>query len=300
MIGTDSMYNALIGIEETKYLSDVEYIISHGNKRGDRTGVGTHSMFGITSRYCLLEDKFPLLTTKKMYMKGIVEELLWMISGSTDAKVLSDKGVKIWDANATREALDKRGLQSRREGDLGPVYGFQWRHWGAKYVDCDTDYTGQGIDQLKKCIDTINNDPMSRRIIVSAWNPEDVDSMALPPCHMFYQFYVEGNKLSCLMYQRSADMGLGVPFNIASYALLTRIVAQCTGLVAKELVHCIGDAHVYKNHVDALRTQMQRHPKGFPTLKINSKNTDIDSFTADMFVVENYDPHPAIKMDMAV
>lgn len=215
---------------------------------------------------------------------------------------MADKGIHIWDGNGSREFLDSRGLTNREEGDLGPVYGFQWRHFGAKYKDMHTDYTGQGVDQLAECIRKIVDNPEDRRIIMSAWNPADLDQMALPPCHMFCQFYVdtERNEVSCHMYQRSADMGLGVPFNIASYALLTHIVAHVTGRKPGELVHTIGDAHIYLNHVDALKEQLKRKPRDFPTLKINPEKKDIDDIVFDDLEVVGYNPHKAIKMKMAV
>ena len=215
---------------------------------------------------------------------------------------MADKGIHIWDGNGSREFLDSRGLTDREEGDLGPVYGFQWRHFGAKYKDMHTDYTGQGVDQLAECIRKIIHNPEDRRIIMSAWNPADLDQMALPPCHMFCQFYVdtERNEVSCHMYQRSADMGLGVPFNIASYALLTHLVAHVTGRKPGELVHTIGDAHIYLNHVDALKEQLKRKPRDFPTLKINPDKKDIDDIVYDDLQVIGYNPHKAIKMKMAV
>merc|ERR1711988_1364056 len=211
---------------------------------------------------------------------GVVEELLWFMRGDTNGKHFSDKGVKIWDANGSRDFLDKRGLGHREEGDLGPVYGFQWRHFGAKYEDMHTDYTGQGVDQLAECIRKIKEDPADRRIIMSAWNPADLHEMALPPCHMFCQFYVANGELSCLMYQRSCDMGLGVPFNIASYSLLTCMVAQVCGLKPGEFVHTLGNAHVYQNHVEPLKTQLERTPRPFPILKMNPEVKDIDGFQA--------------------
>jgi dihydrofolate reductase / thymidylate synthase len=202
--------------------------------------------------------------------------------------------------NGSREFLDNIGLHHREVGDLGPVYGFQWRHFGAAYSDMHADYTGAGVDQLKDCIEKIKTNPTDRRIVLTAWNPADLAIMALPPCHMFCQFYVANGELSCQMYQRSADMGLGVPFNIASYSLLTRLVAQVCGLKAGDFVHVIGDAHVYLNHVDALREQVKRIPKAFPKLKINPAVTDIDSFQYSDFTVEDYKPDAAIKMKMAV
>jgi len=230
-----------------------------------------------------------------------------MISGDTDAKHLSEKGVKIWDGNASREYLDKVGLNHHEEGDLGPVYGFQWRHFGAEYIDCKTDYTGKGVDQLKEVIHKIKTNPTDRRIIMSAWNPKDILKMALPPCHMFCQFYVSTPTpsapvptLSCLLYQRSCDMGLGVPFNIASYALLTRMIAHVTDLAPGELIHTMGDAHVYNNHVDALNMQLTREPRSFPKLKFTRDVKDIDDFKIEDFRIDGYDPHDKIDMKMSV
>lgn len=211
--------------EELQYLELVRKIIDTGSLKTDRTGVGTFSLFGTSMRYDL-ERSFPLLTTKKVFWKGVVEELLWFLKGSTDGKLLSDKGVKIWDGNGSREFLDNLGFKHRRVGDLGPVYGFQWRHFGANYVNCDTNYQGQGVDQIQQVIDMIKKSPDSRRLIVNAWNVKDLPQMALPPCHVLFQFYVDKGRLSCLLYQRSCDIGLGIPFNIASYALLTCLVAK--------------------------------------------------------------------------
>eukprot|EP01006_Ploeotia_vitrea_P036486 TRINITY_DN66026_c6_g1_i2.p3 TRINITY_DN66026_c6_g1~~TRINITY_DN66026_c6_g1_i2.p3 ORF type:complete len:253 (-),score=136.10 TRINITY_DN66026_c6_g1_i2:83-841(-) len=251
-------------------------------------------------RFSLRDDVFPLLTTKRTFWRGVAEELLWFISGSTNGKLLSDKKIRIWDGNGSREYLDSIGLTEREEGDLGPVYGFQWRHFGAKYTDVHADYSGHGIDQLAICIDKIKNNPNDRRIIMSAWNPTDLKQMALPPCHMFCQFYVANGELSCQMYQRSCDMGLGVPFNIASYALLTRLVAQVCDLKPGEFVHTLGDAHVYLNHVDALELQLQREPRPFPKLKINPEVKDIDGFKFSDFTLVGYNPHGKIPMKMAV
>ena len=251
-------------------------------------------------RFSLRNDVIPILTTKRVFWRGVAEELLWFVSGSTDARELQAKKIHIWDGNASREFLDNRGLTHREEGDLGPVYGFQWRHFGAKYVDFNTDYTGQGVDQLARCINCIKTNPTSRRIVMSAWNPADLNDMALPPCHMFCQFYVANGELSCQMYQRSADMGLGVPFNIASYALLTRMVAQVCGLKAGDFVHTIGDAHVYLNHIEPLQRQLRRKPRPFPTLTINPEVNDIDGFKYEDFTVNDYKPFKGIKMKMAV
>ncbi|KAI7728434.1 hypothetical protein M8C21_027647 [Ambrosia artemisiifolia] len=275
--------------EEYLYLRLVKDIISNGALKGDRTGTGTLSKFGC----------------QKVFWRGVVEELLWFISGSTSAKVLQDKGIHIWDGNASRSYLDRQvpsfiGLVDREEGDLGPVYGFQWRHFGASYNNMHADYTGQGFDQLLDVIDKIKNNPDDRRIILSAWNPSDLKQMALPPCHMFAQFYVSQGELSCQMYQRSADMGLGVPFNIASYALLTCMIAHVCDLVPGDFVHVLGDAHVYSTHVIPLQDQLQKLPRPFPILKINPEKKDIDAFVANDFKLIGYDPHQKIEMKMAV
>jgi len=286
--------------EELQYLKLIREILENGVKKGDRTGTGTISKFGCSMRFSLREGRFPLLTTKKVFWKGVVEELLWFIKGCTNAKVLTDKGVKIWKANGSREYLDRIGLKDREENDLGPVYGFQWRHFGAKYGTMHDDYKNQGYDQLMKVIETIKNKPTDRRIIMSAWNPADLHKMALPPCHMFCQFYVANGELSCQMYQRSCDMGLGVPFNIASYSLLTCMIAQVCGLKAGDFVHVMGDTHVYLNHVDPLKEQLKREPREFPMLRINPEVTNIDGFKYSDFKIEGYKPHPTIKMKMAV
>lgn len=282
--------------------------MKEGEHRADRTGTGTLAIFAPPQlRFSLKDDIFPLLTTKRVFYRGVLEELLWFIRGDTNSKHLSERNIKIWDGNGSREYLDKLGLTHRREGDLGPVYGFQWRHFGAKYVDCDTDYTGQGVDQLQEVIDKIKNNPTDRRIILSAWNPADIPIMALPPCHSFCQFYVSNPpadggraKLSCVLYQRSCDMGLGVPFNIASYALLTRMIAHVTDLEPGEFIHTMGDTHVYVDHLEGLKQQIEREPRPFPTLKINRKITSIDDFKYEDFVLENYNPHSKIDMKMSV
>ncbi|XP_072805257.1 thymidylate synthase isoform X2 [Vicugna pacos] len=260
---------------ELQYLGQIEHILRCGSRKDDRTGTGTLSVFGMQARYSL-RDEFPLLTTKRVFWKGVLEELLWFIKGSTNAKELSSKGVKIWDANGSRDFLDSLGFSTREEGDLGPVYGFQWRHFGAEYKDMHSDYSGEGVDQLQKVIDTIKTNPNDRRIIMCAWNPKDLPLMALPPCHALCQFYVVNGELSCQLYQRSGDMGLGVPFNIASYSLLTYMIAHITGL------------------------KLQREPRPFPKLKILRKVEKIDDFKAEDFQIEGYNPHPTIKMEMAV
>ncbi|KAK7080161.1 hypothetical protein SK128_015173 [Halocaridina rubra] len=286
--------------DEYQYLDLIKKVMKNGNKKGDRTGTGTLSLFGAQMRFSLRDDVFPLFTTKRVFWRGVVEELLWFIRGSTNAKELQAKDVHIWDGNSSKEFLEKCGFHDREEGDLGPVYGFQWRHFGAEYKNMHTDYKNQGVDQLQQVIDTIKNDPNDRRIIMSAWNPIDVPKMALPPCHCLCQFYVVNGELSCQLYQRSADMGLGVPFNIASYALLTYMIAHVTNLKPGEFVHSIGDAHVYLNHCDALKEQLQREPRSFPKLKIKRKVEAIDNFKLDDFEIIGYTPHAKIKMDMAV
>jgi len=286
--------------EESQYLDLVQKIIKEGSTRGDRTGTGTISLFGAQMRFSLRDNTFPLLTTKKVFYRGIAEELFWFIRGSTSVKDLQDKNVRIWDGNSTREYLDSIGLTDREVGDLGPVYGFQWRHFGAKYVDMQTDYSGQGVDQLAKIIETIKTRPTDRRMIMCAWNPADLDKMALPPCHCLVQFYVADGELSCQLYQRSADMGLGVPFNIASYALLTVMIAHVTGLKPGDFVHTLGDAHVYSNHVEALNEQCARAPRKFPKIHVKRNVTSIDDFKFEDFEVTDYNPHPKIAMQMAV
>ncbi|XP_037613228.1 thymidylate synthase isoform X1 [Sebastes umbrosus] len=286
--------------DERGYVDLVEFILQHGRMKGDRTGTGIISLFGAQVRYSL-RDQFPLLTTKKVFWKGVLEELLWFVKGSTNAKELSAKGVKIWDANGSRNFLDNLGFTDREEGDLGPVYGFQWRHFGAEYTNMHAaDYTGQGVDQLQKIIDTINTNPEDRRIIMCAWNSKDLPLMALPPCHTLCQFYVCDGELSCQLYQRSGDMGLGVPFNIASYALLTYMIAHITGLTPGDFVHTLGDAHVYVNHIEPLKIQLDREIRPFPKLKILRKVESIDDFRAEDFEICDYNPHPSIKMQMAV
>jgi len=285
--------------QELQYLNLVREVLECGQERQDRTGVGTLSLFGKQMRFDLRKE-FPLLTTKRVFWRGVVEELLWFVRGSTDSELLHSKGVNIWDGNGSRDFLDSIGKQERAVGDLGPVYGFQWRHFGAKYIDKDMDYSHQGFDQLAWVIHMIKNAPTSRRIVMSAWNPLDVPDMALPPCHVMCQFYVGPNQeLSCQMYQRSCDLGLGVPFNIASYALLTCMIAHVCGLKPGWFIHSLGDTHVYLNHIEALREQLEREPLPFPRLKINEAVRDIDKFTRQDFELTGYDPHPALKMPMA-
>ncbi|MDR4936588.1 thymidylate synthase [Rossellomorea marisflavi] len=257
-----------------QYLDLCRHVLDHGTEKGDRTGTGTISTFGYQMRFDLQEG-FPLVTTKKLHVKSIIHELLWFLNGDTNVKYLQDNGVRIWN-----EWADEKG-------ELGPVYGHQWRSWPGK--------DGETIDQIKNLITTIKNNPDSRRMIVSAWNVADVDSMALPPCHCLFQFYVSEGKLSCQLYQRSADVFLGVPFNIASYALLTMMVAQVCDLEPGEFVHTFGDVHIYQNHVEQVNLQLTRDPRPLPKLGINPDVKDIFGFRFEDFTLSGYDPHPHIK-----
>lgn len=272
--------------------------------RDDRTQVGTRSCFGEMLTFDLTNNTLPLFTTKQMNYGHIVKELIWFLQGKTDAKALSSQGVRIWDANGSREALDQRGLEHRREGDLGPIYGFQWRHFGAAYDGCDKDYSEKGVDQIKYCIDLIKNDPQSRRIYMTAWNPSALSEMALPPCHVSCQFYVHNNKLlDCVMYQRSGDMGLGVPYNVASYATLTILLAHYCGLDPGTLKIIIGDCHVYKNHLKALQRQCTRIPCNPPKLlirKLYQEGEDISNISPEDFDLCGYVSHGPIQMKMAL
>lgn len=285
---------------ELQYINLIKHILENGISKDDRTGVGTLSIFSYNMTFNLRES-FPLLTTKKVYWKGVVEELLWFISGSTNSNILKEKGVKIWEGNSSREFLDSRGLSHYDQGDIGAGYGFQWRHFGAKYTNMYDNYEGKGIDQLKDVIYKIKNTPDDRRIIMSAWNPTDLDKMALPPCHIFVQFWVDTNKkeLHSQMYQRSCDVGLGVPFNIASYSLLTCIIAKLCDLTPGDFHYCMGDTHIYKNHIDAMKLQITRDPYDFPKINIKAI-TDIDNITADDIELIDYKYYENIKMNMAV
>lgn len=262
-----------------QYHDLLQHILDNGTEKGDRTGTGTFSTFGYQMRFDLSEG-FPVVTTKKLHLRSIIHELLWFLQGDTNIKYLKDNGVSIWD-----EWADEKG-------NLGPVYGYQWRSWPTP--------DGGKVDQISKVVDQIKNNPDSRRLMVSAWNVADVDNMALPPCHCLFQFYVADGKLSCQLYQRSADTFLGVPFNIASYALLTMMVAQVCDLEPGEFVHTLGDAHLYSNHIDQAKLQLSRDFRPLPEMKINPEVKDLFSFTYEDFELINYDPHPHIKAAVAV
>lgn len=288
--------------EECQYLDLIEEIINKGSFHMDRTKVGTFAVFGRTMRFSLRDSVFPLLTTKRVFWRGVAEELFWFIKGDTNANHLRDKNIHIWDGNGSREFLDNLGLTDREEGDLGPVYGFQWRHFGAEYNSMHDDYSGRGFDQLQWVIDTIRSNPTDRRLIVSAWNPAALRKMALPPCHMFCQFYVdvEAQELSCALYQRSCDMGLGVPFNIASYSLLLRLVADVTGYKPGDFFHVLGNTHVYRNHVEPLKEQLKRLPRPFPLLLLKTKRERIEDYCFEDLELVGYNPQAKIDMQMAV
>ena len=262
-----------------QYLDLLDHVIKNGNVKEDRTGTGTYSIFGHQMRFDLSEG-FPLVSTKKVHLKSIIYELLWFLNGDTNIKYLNDNGVKIWNEWADMN------------GDLGPVYGHQWRSW--------TNHDGNKIDQITQIVESIKNNPDSRRHLVSAWNVGEINNMALPPCHIIFQFYVAGGKLSCQLYQRSADLFLGVPFNIASYALLTMMIAQVCDLTPGDFVHTFGDAHIYKNHTEQVKLQLSRKIKSLPKMKINPHVKNIFSFKYSDFNLEGYDPHPAIKGEVAV
>jgi thymidylate synthase len=277
------------------YLDLLKDVMTHGEKRSDRTGTGTLSLFGVQMRFDLSQG-FPLLTTKKLHLRSIIHELLWFLKGDTNLRYLHENNVTIWD-----EWADKNG-------DLGPIYGYQWRSWGKPWKPKKSTNNGwgqekveKGVDQISKVIEEIKSNPRSRRLIVSAWNVSDLEKMALPPCHTMFQFYVHADdRLSCQMVQRSADIFLGVPFNIASYALLTLMVAQATNLKPGYFVHVLGDTHLYLNHVEQAKLQLERDPRPLPKMKINPNVTSIFDFKFEDFTLEGYDPHPAIKAPIAV
>jgi len=285
-------------IEEEQYINLMEKIVNTGELRKNRTGIDTFSLFGERLEFNIT-NTIPFITTKKLAWKTMLRELLWFISGDTNNKTLQDKNVHIWDGNSSREYLDSIGLLERPEGDLGPIYGFQWRHFGADYIDCNTDYTGKGIDQLKEVIRQIRETPDSRRIILSAWNPSAINLMALPPCHVLCQWYVRnGSYLDCQLYQRSCDVALGVPFNIASYSILTYMLAHICNLKPGKFIHIMGDAHIYTNHIDKIREQFERYPYQFPQLRFKRQVNDIDDFKEDDFEILFYNSHDSIKIEM--
>ena len=277
------------------YLDLLKRILEDGVDRDDRTGTGTRSVFGHQMRFDLSEG-FPLLTTKKVHLRSIIHELLWFLRGETDVASLQAAGVTIWDEWATGEQTARFG---REAGDLGPVYGHQWRNFGASRDERGA-YRQDGVDQIKQLIEQIEKNPNSRRLIITGWNPHEADQVALPPCHTLFQFYVAKGKLSCQLYQRSGDVFLGVPFNIASYALLTMMIARITGLGLGDFVHTLGDAHLYHNHFEQAQLQLSRDPRAIPEMKILRAPESIDAFRFEDFELIAYDPHPAIKAPVAV
>jgi len=292
--------------QELEYLNLLENIIYNGSIRDDRTGIGTYSLFGTQLRFSLENDVVPMLTTKKMFTKGVIEELLFFLRGETDTKKLEAKGVNIWKGNTSREFLDKRGLSYLPEGDMGLGYGWQWRNFGG---EIETSYhttrhfVNPGIDQVSEIINTLKTNPNDRRMIISAWNPLQLKDTALPPCHIMVQFYVDNSKLSAQFYMRSVDTFLGLPFNILSYAILTRIIAKAVGMECKELIFVGGDTHVYKNHLDQVKLQVNREPYEFPKMIINkdlSTIEDIEKLSLEDFEIFNYNHHPAIIAPMAI
>jgi thymidylate synthase len=285
--------------EENQYLELIKDILDNGDIFNGRNGT-TKAIIGSMMRYSLDDDTVPLLTTKRMAWKTCMKELLFFIKGQTDNKILKSQKVNIWNENGSREFLDSRNLKHYKEDDLGPVYGFQWRHFNTPYINCDTDYTNKGIDQLQKIIDSLKNPETrySRRLILTAWNPNQLNEMALPPCHLLSQFNVVGeDKLTCTLYQRSGDVGLGVPFNIASYAFLTHIIAKICGLKAHKFIHFISNAHIYDDHFENLANQLNNSPYKFPKLKISSVK-NIDDYTIEDFVISDYNYHSAINLKM--
>jgi thymidylate synthase len=288
--------------EENQYLNLIDDILTYGNLEEGRNG-NVKSIFGASMHFSLSNNTIPILTSKKVAWKTCLRELLWFINGCTDNKKLNDKNVHIWDANSSREFLDSRGL-SYEENDLGPVYGHQWRFFNADYINCHTDYKGEGVDQLQYIIDILKSDDIkerySRRLVMSAWNPCQINKMALPPCHVLCQFNVtENNKLSCSLYQRSADMGLGVPFNIASYSFLTHLLSKHCNLEAQDFYYYLGNCHIYESHIDELKSQINKPTLyDFPTLEIKNKLDNINDYDESVFVVNNYKFSNIVKMKM--
>ena len=286
--------------DENQYLQLISDILNEGEMICGRNG-NAKTVYGSSMHFSLENKTIPLLTTKKVAWKTCLKELLWFIKGSTNNDELINENVKIWEGNGSRDFLDSRGLTHYRENDLGPVYGHQWRFFNADYTSCDDDYSGKGVDQLQNIIDMLKDPKQrsSRRMIMSAWNPCQLNKMALPPCHVLAQFNVlSGNKLSCSLYQRSGDVGLGVPFNIASYSFLTHILATHCGLEADEFIYHLGNCHIYDDHIEALSEQVKRTPYVFPKLTISSKKTNINDYEVSDFIIEDYKFHSAIKMEM--
>ena len=286
--------------EENQYLNLISDIIEHGSIDEGRNG-NTKAVFGSAMYFSLENGSIPILTTKRVAYKTCLKELLWFIKGDTNNKHLKDEKVHIWDANGSREFLDNRGLTDRKEDDMGPIYGFQWRHFNAPYTDCDADYTNKGYDQLQNIIDILKcpEARMSRRLVMSAWNPLQLEEMALPPCHIVAQFNVtDNNKLHCALYQRSGDVGLGVPFNIASYSFLTHLLAKHCGLEATDFSYFLGNTHIYDDHIDILKTQVERIPKTFPTIEITKIYSNINDYKLEDFNITNYEYYPKLTMVM--
>lgn len=292
--------------QEYVYLGLLEKILNEGNHRGDRTGTGTISLFGQQMKFDI-SNEIPILTTKFVPWKSCIKELIWFLKGQTDVSILQNQGVKIWDGNSSRDFLDKQGLTNLPIGDIGAGYGFQWRHCGADYKTCKDNYDGQGFDQVQFILNELKTNPTSRRMYMTAWNPSALNKMALPPCHLSAQFYVEiddnGDKhLSCQMYQRSVDTFLGCPWNIMSYSVLTYIFAMMCNMKPKELIMCLGDTHIYKNHIEQVKEQLNRQPYPFPKLVLSEsiKTKNIDEIEINDFALVDYIYHPAIKGVMAI
>jgi len=285
--------------DEYQYISLISDILNYGIMVNGRNG-NTLTIFGSAMHFNLNNNTIPILTTKRVAWKTCAKELFWFLRGSTDNSILREKNVHIWDANASRDFLDSRNLQHLDENDLGPVYGHQWRFFNAPYSNCKADYSGKGVDQLEYIIDCLKDQKQrySRRLIMSAWNPEQLNEMALPPCHILAQFNVIGNELSCSLYQRSGDVGLGVPFNIASYSFLTHILAKHCGLIAKEFVYYLGNSHIYDDHIEILREQIKRNPLTFPKIQIRNIYDSIDKYSLEDIEIINYTSHQPIKMEM--
>ena len=286
--------------DENQYLNLIDDILNEGSIENGRNG-NTITVFGCSMHFDLTDNTLPLLTTKKVGFKTVLRELLWFISGKTDNKILQNKNVKIWNENASRDFLDSRGLYNLKENDLGPVYGHQWRYFNAKYKDCNTDYKGEGYDQLEYIISNLKNSESrnSRRLVLSSWNPCQINEMALPPCHVLLQFTVLENKyLHSSLYQRSGDVGLGVPFNIASYSILTHLIAHHCNLIAKSFIYNLGNTHIYDDHIEALKIQKERIPYVFPKINIKNKYEDINDYLEEDFELINYNYHNIIEMKM--